>query len=271
MRAILPRQSYTQPCPAGNAFRACASGSMFVGCCDDSVQPCIDGCPGGVPCHDGCPSQHLRPASFPPEYYDQIPDQDCSTGSQWYKCSYTHPPFIGCCKTDPCDNGCSQDDLTASSISNAKNGSYFFPHEPGYSTNDISWTPAALTHTSTASSSSKNPPNTPSTTSDPSSTLTPSAAATTNASSTTGPHHSNDIIAGVMAGGGALLLILLLGLFIYLRGKERKAQTSRSAAPDLPQTAEHSHPHGEPTAETPTRAEEARPGTKSPFRIIPPV
>ncbi len=243
---------------------------MFVGCCAERVQPYIDGYPGGVPCHDRCPSQHLRPASFPPEYYNQIPDQDCATGSQWFKCSCTHPPFIGCCKIDPCDNGCSQDDLIAGSISNSSNGSYFLPQELKYSTNYTSWTPAAFTYSATATSSSTYPPNTPSNPSDPSSTLTTSAAATTNASSTTGPHHSNDNIAGILARGGATLLILPLGLLIYLQGKERKAQASRSANPDLPQTAERSHPHGEPTAEKPTRAEEARPGRKPPFRIIPP-
>jgi len=93
------RQAFGPYCPSGGNWYACSSGSLFVGCC--RINPCVADCPAG----------DLEPASFDPAFYGQFPDAECVAG-QWYTCSGTTPPFMGCCKSNPCQNGCPTGDLT---------------------------------------------------------------------------------------------------------------------------------------------------------------
>lgn len=96
------RQTLQFSCPSGGNFYSCDSGSSFVGCC--TVDPCSKGCNEG----------NLKPASFDVDDYSKLTDQQCSTGSRWYVCTDTQPPFLGCCKSNPCQNeGCPVGDLTA--------------------------------------------------------------------------------------------------------------------------------------------------------------
>ena len=96
-------------CPDGGRFQVCSLTNRFVGCCSTSA------CPDGA---QGCPRDHLRPASFNPDIRYQ--NQDCRQGGPWYNCPFTTPPpFMGCCKSNPCSHGCPPEipSTTSSSIS----------------------------------------------------------------------------------------------------------------------------------------------------------
>ena len=103
---LLPRQAFSPSCPSGGTFYACQSGTNFVGCCNSEASS------------NGCSDGNLEPASFNTAYYGQFKDQECPTGSRWYTCTGTKPPFMGCCKSNPCSNdGCPAGDLTAGFLS----------------------------------------------------------------------------------------------------------------------------------------------------------
>ena len=95
------RQAFQPSCPAESNWYACGSGSLFVGCCTSD------------PCANSCPDDNLRPASFNSKFYGSIPNEQCPPGSLWYTCAATNPPFLGCCKSSPCDDGCPAGNLTA--------------------------------------------------------------------------------------------------------------------------------------------------------------
>ncbi|KAF1811634.1 hypothetical protein P152DRAFT_375968, partial [Eremomyces bilateralis CBS 781.70] len=106
-------------CPVqGSSWHVCyeKDSSHFVGCC--RTDPCAKGCPDGA----------LEPASFPAEEHDKLGDQFCQVG-QWYTCTGTHPPFVGCCVSDPCKaKGCPKKDLRAGQLSqNAAQAAAFLP------------------------------------------------------------------------------------------------------------------------------------------------
>ncbi|KAB5572237.1 hypothetical protein GE09DRAFT_992736 [Coniochaeta sp. 2T2.1] len=97
-------------CPYGGNFYVCEHNTTeFVGCCTTD------------PGHDGqgiCPKDHLRNASFSPRDFADIMPQDCGdVPSLWYTCNFTSPPFLGCCKTNPCDAPCAPADLTPAKLS----------------------------------------------------------------------------------------------------------------------------------------------------------
>lgn len=85
---------------------ACQTGSRFVGCCRNN------------PCSRGCPPRSLAPASLDPTQQSRLKDQSCPTGSRWYTCAATDPPFVGCCELNPCALGsCPQAALAAGYLS----------------------------------------------------------------------------------------------------------------------------------------------------------
>ncbi|KAF6228570.1 hypothetical protein HO173_011873 [Letharia columbiana] len=93
--------SNMQSCPGGGRFQVCHLRNRFVGCCSTSA------------CTDGCPHDDLRPASFNPHIRSQ--NQDCRQGGLWYNCLFTNSPgFMGCCKSNPCSDGCPPGNLTES-------------------------------------------------------------------------------------------------------------------------------------------------------------
>ena len=91
-------------CPPNATFYACDFGERFLGCC-------ANGSPA-VTCIYGCPQEDLLPASFEKEYYNYITRASCTRGD-WWSCADTSPPFLGCCLSNPCLNGCPPSDLTA--------------------------------------------------------------------------------------------------------------------------------------------------------------
>ena len=182
MTHLYLRQAFQPSCPSGGNWYACGSGSNFVGCC--TSEPCANSCPDG----------NLEPASFNSSYYGQFPDQQCPTGSRWYSCAYTDPPFLGCCKSSPCAGGCPVGDLTAGFLSSNPAVAGAFSPSPAI--------PSATTATSSSLSAR----------SSSSSTGPPASMSSSKASITSTTHHSTPIgiIIGATVGGIAILVVALL-------------------------------------------------------------
>jgi hypothetical protein len=99
---------FSPSCPAGGTWYVCGAGSKskFVGCC--STDPCSSK-------SNGCPAGSLQPAAFSASAYGTFADQECSAGL-FYTC--TSPPFLGCCKSNPCaQGGCPRTDLASAFLS----------------------------------------------------------------------------------------------------------------------------------------------------------
>ncbi|KAF3354168.1 3-hydroxy-3-methylglutaryl-coenzyme A reductase [Verticillium dahliae VDG1] len=95
-------------CPEGGHFYICeGDATEFIGCCNSN--PCGD--------NDGnCPTSDLRVSSFSSNRYANIPAQSCddARGARiWWTCRDNKPPFLGCCASNPCGEGCPQDHLIA--------------------------------------------------------------------------------------------------------------------------------------------------------------
>lgn len=99
-------------CPSGGSFHVCQGAiTQFIGCC--AIDPCGDG-------NGDCPQEYLRYSSYSKDSYVNIPAQSCVSpynSSSWYTCSNADPPFLGCCASNPCNAGCSADDLLAARLS----------------------------------------------------------------------------------------------------------------------------------------------------------
>ncbi|RYP03882.1 hypothetical protein DL765_010374 [Monosporascus sp. GIB2] len=108
-----PRAKYGLSCPSGGSFYICSSSSTrFIGCCDED--PCNDDREGS------CPESSLHPASFSSTNYLDIPAQSCAEpydNNTWWTCQQARPPFMGCCLSNPCNKGCSDDDLLPARLS----------------------------------------------------------------------------------------------------------------------------------------------------------
>ena len=180
------RSDFEVSCLTGGSYYACGSSSGFVGCC--VADPCTNGCGAGS----------LKPMSFDKNLYGEIfPDQECSSGSLWYTCAATDPPFMGCCKSNPCVQGhCPVNDLTAGFLSG--NDKLAAPYL-GTSSSSIS--------TAAATSSS------------------PTATSKPSASSEAAKVSSEKIHPGAIAGGviGAAILVALLIATVLVCRRKRKA------------------------------------------------
>lgn len=225
MSRIFPRQNFNPSCPSGGTWYACESGSSFVGCCNSE------------PCSNGCSDGDLAPASFDPTYFGKFPDQQCSTGSRWYTCAATSPPFLGCCKSNPCTSGCPVGDVTAGFLSsNPKLAAAFLPSSAAASS-------SSSTGPSSATSASSNKPTSSSTntsTTSGSSSASPTrSAASSAAAASTSPANaaqpvvtSHNIPTGAIAGGavgGVAVLALLIGVILfYCRRRTRSSREHMS-------------------------------------------
>ncbi|KAI0128959.1 hypothetical protein BJ170DRAFT_623583 [Xylariales sp. AK1849] len=109
-------------CPSEGKFYVCDTAIIrFIGCC--TVDPCADGT-------GNCPTSSLRPWSFSSDHYDKISEQSCvapATDDAWWSCQSSSPPFLGCCKSNACNQGgCPTADLIAARLSdNATNAQVF--------------------------------------------------------------------------------------------------------------------------------------------------
>lgn len=128
-------------CPLNITFYACDFGERFLGCCEY-------GSPAET-CRAGCPQEDLLPASFEKEYYYYITPAACTKGD-WWSCANTSPPFLGCCLSNPCFDGCPPGDLTAAVFSQNQTDNPLYSAIPGAPAPASSTT---FSSTSTAASS----------------------------------------------------------------------------------------------------------------------
>lgn len=115
-----PEDELGASCPLGSKFYVCdQTASRFIGCC--TLNPCNN---DGV-----CASENLRPASFNKSKYDKIMPQACAAPNvqKWYACSDLTPPFMGCCRENPCIlAGCPTDSLGTAVLSSDKENAQVF-------------------------------------------------------------------------------------------------------------------------------------------------
>ncbi|KAI9152143.1 hypothetical protein HJFPF1_09368 [Paramyrothecium foliicola] len=106
-------------CPTGSLWYVCQA-SGFIGCC--AVDPCQR--PQGV-----CPLDKLAAAGFngqDPEVFALVGAQGCGqaqanvSNGLWYTCSANIPPFMGCCTSNPCGEGCPEGDLRSARMNHAE-------------------------------------------------------------------------------------------------------------------------------------------------------
>jgi hypothetical protein len=100
-------------CPSSGKYYICKDSEFqFVGCC--STDPCAN--------KGRCPDDKHFPSSFSPQVYSEIPPQQCDPAKPkglWYSCTGTSPPFLGCCASNPCQQGrCPTKDLVQGKLSN---------------------------------------------------------------------------------------------------------------------------------------------------------
>lgn len=117
-----PRAKYGLSCPSGGSFYICGATDLrFVGCCDHD--PCT------AEANGQCEGDALHPASFSSTNYVDIPAQSCAEPydeQKWWTCQNAKPPFLGCCRSNPCNAGCPDADLLPSRLSdNATNAEPF--------------------------------------------------------------------------------------------------------------------------------------------------
>lgn len=103
-------------CPSGGDWYICqGTKTEFVGCC--TRNPCADG--SGL-----CEDSRLRAASFSMTQYAKIPSLACDDNHPrpgfkpplWYTCINPTPPFLGCCYSNPCGDGCPQVNISAARL-----------------------------------------------------------------------------------------------------------------------------------------------------------
>lgn len=105
-------------CPSGGTWYACPNEPYFLGCC--SSDPCTNTNRGGNSTASPCPD--LYPASFDTAIFDAIRPNNCLEGnsSKWYTCADIPVPFLGCCTSNPCSDGCPKRDLRAAAWSGSR-------------------------------------------------------------------------------------------------------------------------------------------------------
>ncbi|KAK4198854.1 hypothetical protein QBC40DRAFT_283140 [Triangularia verruculosa] len=198
-------------CPSGGTFYVClGKKTEFVGCC--TINPCTTGYqrePGT------CPPENLRPASFSKDSYLELPAQECAGSDEsalWYTCAYNSPPFLGCCKVNPCVNkSCPTDQLVAARLSPDPDNRQIFVGAAPTSTAE----PTSRTETSSTSTP------TPTAETDPRIEL-----------STTTPSSNSGLppaaIGGIAAGAAVLVIALVAFLLWRWRRSVRRNQDNHA-------------------------------------------
>ncbi|KAK6074997.1 hypothetical protein SCUP234_07996 [Seiridium cupressi] len=209
-------------CPDGGSFYVCfGDATPFIGCCD--IDPC------GA--RDGsCPTSNLHAASFPADSYDSIPKEECSGSSEsnWYACSETDPPFVGCCLGNPCSSGgCAAEDLVPAKLtagssasstvtSSAKSSQMTQSSGDGTTQRTLTITVSGTdTRTRTASSTTVDDSGSVATV------LVFSSAEASSEALQTSPAPVGAIVGGVV--GGVLVLVAVLLLFWWQRRRDHRS------------------------------------------------
>lgn len=228
MSLLRERQSSIFSCPRGGTWYACGY-DKFVGCCDDNVQ--------GSPCDLGCFDGNVKPASFVPSYWGKFSDMLCANGKA-YQCRDTNPSFVGCCRSDPCNEtgGFPTGNVTAGRL--PSNTAFYLPTAMSTSTSTSAMSTGlgslAFTTTDPVESSYYSP----TVMSASASTSTTSTGLGLSVPATTDPGQNHTPVAAVAgaAAGGAIALALIVGLIIW-RVRAHKSKSRRS-----PNTVLDNHP-----------------------------
>ncbi|KAM7223082.1 hypothetical protein V8F06_001638 [Rhypophila decipiens] len=237
-----------------------ANGS-FLGCVSNDQVPCNAKIGGHVD------HKYLLPSSFDKDKYAGIPVQDCDhpSGSQlWYVCQNNKIPFMGCCKSNPCnDIGCPGDDLIPAKLSSfPPNRAPFLVYEgDNAETTTTGSTSSAAGLTSTASSA---------------------AATPTQTSAPTG--HESGGVSGAMIGGilGGVAALVIFGAVVFWKMRKRQqAGATRADTPDnMAGLPENSDPgvfdsgyyrgsrRSNLTGETPTSLIPLTPATANRYNVV---
>ena len=218
------RQSFQPSCPLGGQWYVCDSGSKFVGCCSNE------------PCSFGCRQGNLKPASFDPAYYGTFPDLECNSGN-WYTCSGTNPPFMGCCESDPCNRGCPTEDLAAGWVGNNEAIACQF-YAQGCSSPSSSTTASRSSATRFSNSLTTSLPS--------SSTHSSSSSTTAPPAPTSGKSSTGTIVGGAVGGVVGIAIVVILLFYCYRhaaksrknRNSEFDTQNSQQKAKSLPDATE---------------------------------
>ncbi|KAL5611856.1 hypothetical protein BROUX41_000570 [Berkeleyomyces rouxiae] len=190
-------------CPFGGDFYICVeSTAEFVGCC--TSDPCTDQ-QRGI-----CPTSNLRNSSFNADAYLRITPQSCgSDNGDWYTCTGTSPPFLGCCSINPCqEDGCPVSNVIPAELSDN------FDYRSTFL--------AAAGTTPTGSS--------------PSSTSSATAGTATSAGSDSTPssssnHSSDGIGTGAVVGivvGAVAVTAMIIGFFIWWMKRRARGATQNT-------------------------------------------
>ncbi|KAI0514573.1 hypothetical protein F5B22DRAFT_233200 [Xylaria bambusicola] len=193
-----PRTKFGLTCPVDGKFHICQkSSTKFIGCC--KVDPCTSELDGV------CPDSELFVASYSAASGVMFLKQDCADplNGSWYTCDNARPPFLGCCKNNPCNNGCLDGNLVAAALSNdPRNASQLMLPDT-----------TTTTTTGTISSSSSS-----------STTGTAVLPKGTESSSS-----SDGARAGMIAGisvAGVVILLLVIAAYLWVKRRERARQES---------------------------------------------
>ncbi|KAK4167845.1 hypothetical protein QBC43DRAFT_361455 [Cladorrhinum sp. PSN259] len=192
-------------CPGGGKFFVCQNSRIwFLGCC--MSDPCTSEREGV------CPQADLRTTSFSKTSYDLIKPQQCvdpDSETKWYTCSGTIPPFMGCCKTDPCKNPdiCPASKLSAARLSDKLDYRQVFLTSQTQSSAPSS-TRTTATSSPTQTLTDANPSTTPPST-------TPSNTPLDEVNKSGGL--STGAIVGIAVGGAVVFLALIVFCIIRFR------------------------------------------------------
>jgi hypothetical protein len=184
----------------------CETGTRFFGCCNND------------PCRLGCKQGDLEPTSFNPAAWSTFPDLECSSGQFW-TCRDTSPPFMGCCRTNPCSLGCPIEDLSSAFLGNNEAiACQFYPD--GCPSSSSSSTKMASTVSSTQSAASST--TTSAVSGSHSSTSSASPKVVASPKTPTGP-----IVGGAVGGIAGFIIVALLIFCCYRHAaKSRRARNS---------------------------------------------
>ncbi|KAK8057819.1 hypothetical protein PG996_011756 [Apiospora saccharicola] len=206
---MTPQERFGLSCSFGGTFYICQdSPTQFLGCCN--INPCGDN--EGI-----CPPSSLLNSTFSKDRYDETMPEACvDEESLWYTCSGTVPPFMGCCRSNPCIEGrCLPGNFTAAKLSS-----------------DLKDAAPFLT---TASSSSSSPTSSPTA----SSTTSPTPAASSDSNSKSLPVGA---IVGIVI--GAVLAIAIIAFLIWRLRKSKKTFYHPPPVAQVPPSPQHEvHTH----------------------------
>ncbi|KAI1335410.1 hypothetical protein F5Y15DRAFT_248914 [Xylariaceae sp. FL0016] len=204
-----PIAAFGLSCPSSSSngtFYICTdTTTRFLGCC--GTDPCTADADGV------CPDDQLSASSFDSASIAEIEVQSCVSpygSGNWYTCSNASPPFIGCCRTNPCNDGCGEADLIEARLSDVKaNAEQFLGTGDSSTSTSTSSGVSSTTQTATGTG------------------ITSPAATTTDAGGDEHGTHDEKSKTGLIVGismAGVVVLLLVLGMYLWSkkRGKKRR-------------------------------------------------